>query len=119
MLRTSLARLGLTTAIAATALAGLLIAPGSAAAAVQNRCYLDGWMSSSPGTVDAWLYRQCINPESYVPLNLTMQRYDSVTDSWINIATGKGHVTYHCAGTAPNYFHMTALPNDYILANCS
>lgn len=119
MQRRSFARLGLSAAVAATALASLLIGPGSAAAGVQNRCFYDGWMSATATTIDAWLFYECVNPESSVPVQIILQRYNPNTDIWDNVATGKGHAVYHCAGTTPSYFHMKTLPNDYILANCS
>lgn len=116
MKRTVLTRVGVAVAVT---LAGLLIAPGPAAATARNRCFLVGWIYPGTGTVEAELYRECVNPESSIPLNLTIQRYDPGTDLWVDVATGRGHAAYTCTGTTPTYYHMTALPDDYILLNCS
>ena len=68
--------------------------------------------------VGADLARECVHPEIVAPGNITMQRYTPETDTWTTVATGRGHAAYHCNGTAPNYFHMTTLPDDYVFLNC-
>jgi hypothetical protein len=119
-MRSIVTRLGVTAAaVVGAALAGVLVASPTASATVQNRCFLDGYFNwDAPGVIGAYLTHECVNPESATPVNLTIQRYMPSTDTWTTVATGRGHAAYHCVGTAPGYFHMTALPDDYILIDC-
>jgi hypothetical protein len=116
-----LRRFGVAAALAGTALAGVLVAaPGTASAGPSNRCFLDGDLWQSAGTVQGYLNRECVNPESVIGMNMTIQRLDWATGVWSDVASGRGHATYVCAGTSSNYFRITGYETmGYRLFDCS
>lgn len=110
-------RLGVAAAIAGSTLAGVVVASGTADAAPPVRCQLYGMIYPGAGTVEAELWQECQPYPEYRPLTAKILKLDWNTGDWHEVAAGRPHATYYCAGTASTWYRISGT-DEYLAADC-